>query len=96
VHNPTVIAAVIAAVASIVTALLGLWQRRHLADVRAEVKNSHTTNLREDIDRLIEGVDSLMEGQRRHDAEIAGIRADLRIERRERLALARRVGPVER
>lgn len=62
-----------------------------VAEVKAQVQNSHDTNLRDDIDRVLDGIAALVEGQRRHDAEIAGLRTDLRIERQERLALADRI-----
>ncbi|MBK7822810.1 MAG: hypothetical protein IPJ61_17540 [Tessaracoccus sp.] len=51
---------------------------------REQLENSHPTNLRDDLDRvegkldaLGDGVDRVEQGQRRHDAEIAGIRATL-------------------
>ena len=51
---------------------------------RDQLKNTHDTNLRVDLDRyeskldaLGDGVDDLKAGQRRHDAEIAEIRKTL-------------------
>jgi hypothetical protein len=95
----TIIAATIAA-APAYGATLGLTarQRRHTAATLAQVQNSHTTNLRDDLDTVIVKIDSvaaaadiLIKGQSRHDAEIAGLRDDMRVERRERLALADRL-----
>lgn len=63
-------------------------QNRRLTQIQHQVQNSHETNLREDLDKVIEGIDTLVEGQRRHDGEISGIRDDLRVERQERLAMA--------
>lgn len=43
---------------------------KSLTEVRAQVKNAHTSNLRDDVDRAIAGIESLA-----HD--IRGIRSDL-------------------
>lgn len=89
--EPSIAVAAIAAAASIATATLGLVQHRRLGVVKAEVKNSHPTNLREDVDQVLSKLDSVIDGQRRHDSEIAGLRTDLRVERQERLVLADRI-----
>lgn len=71
------------------------------AEAREQVKNSHKTNLRDDMDalhadvrealrRLTEQSDDL----RRHGSEISGIRRDFQIEREERLAVSRRVDHI--
>lgn len=92
--DPTIIVAVIAAAASMATAYMARAQRRDVALVRTQVQNSHTTNLREDIDRVLDGLERVHTGQSRHDAEIAGIRRDIRDERRERMALAERIAHI--
>ncbi|MFY1620031.1 DUF2746 domain-containing protein [Micromonospora sp. WMMD736] len=61
-------------------------QGRHLNQIRDQVANSHETNLRDDVDRVLEGVETLVQGQRQHSREIAGLREDLRVERMERAA----------
>lgn len=89
--DATVIVALIGAVAGLITTGLQIWQRKRIGEVHAEVKNSHTTNLRDDMDLMHHKLDYLITGQRRHDDEISGLRDDLRQERKERLALAARV-----
>ena len=63
-----IIIAVITSVTSIIVAKLSNQTRR-------EVKNDHSTNLREDLDRIRDGVDdvrsSLTQVIKRHDAEFA-------------------------
>jgi len=58
-------------------------------EVRDQVSNGHQTNLRDDIDRIIDGQEKLLKGQAEHTAQIADLQADLSWERRERLDLAR-------
>lgn len=64
--------------------------RRHsqtaadIAITREQVQNSHTTNLREDIDELHADV-------RRVLTELTEVRKDLQVERQERLALSDRL-----
>lgn len=94
--DPTVQTAIVGAVAAIAVAAFGAYgnkrlnqQDQKLKAVHHQVANSHETNLRDDLDRVIDGIETLVEGQRRHDEEIAGLRDDFRIERQERLALAR-------
>ncbi|MFY1688187.1 DUF2746 domain-containing protein [Plantactinospora sp. WMMB782] len=100
--DPAVQVALVAAVATVgaaaIAAIPGLLQRRQLREVKEQVANNHSTNLRDDVDRVIDGLNNataalaqVLENQRRHDAEIAGVRQDLRIEREERLTLARRI-----
>ena len=63
-----IIIAVITSVTSIIVAKVSNQTRR-------EVKNDHSTNLREDLDRIRDGVDdvrsSLTQVIKRHDAEFA-------------------------
>jgi hypothetical protein len=108
--DSTVIAALITSAPAAATAVLALHVRKGNAEnrranevVRAQVANSHTTNLRDDLDKVITGLETVLtnqaqqasalavvqENQRRTDAEIGGLRADMRVEREERLALAR-------
>jgi hypothetical protein len=89
--DSTIAAAIIAAASGIATTALTVRQHREVVMVRAQVKNSHTTNLREDVDKVLDKLDAVIDGQTRHDSEIAGLRADMRVERQERLALAARV-----
>lgn len=58
---------------------------------REQVLNSHTTNLRDDIDRVLGGIEQLHENQRQHGYELGHLRRDLQQERRERMALSERV-----
>lgn len=79
--DPTIVVAVIGAVAAIITTYLQFRQRRRVEEVHEQVKNTHTTNLREDID---EGFSHLRR-------EIAGLRRDLRAERQARIKLQEQV-----
>ena len=88
----TAFAATVAAVASVVVALINRKQSRALAEVKHQVKNSHGTNLRDDLDKVIGGLGEVkddlavvIKNQGRHDSEIAGIREEQRIHRMEHL-----------
>lgn len=70
----------------------------HAKQAKEQVANSHSTNLRDDMDRLHDDVRLILSrldehgsDLKRHGSEIGGIRTDLRIERQERMALAQRV-----
>lgn len=96
--DPTVQVAIIGAVSSVVTLIVGWLLNRHLktsvehaSAAREQVQNSHTTNLRDDIDRVLAGIAALELGQRRHDKEFEGIRQDMAHERSERQDVSRRV-----
>lgn len=72
--------------------------RDHAHTVVNEVSNDHRTNLRDDVDRVLDGLRRVLDGQARHDtalrqhgAEIGGLRRELGQERVERLAVAERV-----
>jgi hypothetical protein len=63
-----------------------------------QVKNNHSSNLRDDVDDLLDGLAAVLRGQDRHDSmfrrqssDIRRISSELRAERREREALAERV-----
>jgi hypothetical protein len=65
--------------------------REDTAEARTQVSNTHPTNLRDDVDRILTGQAQLLEGQDRHTEEIGTLRAELLHERRERLAVADRL-----
>ncbi|WP_327292434.1 DUF2746 domain-containing protein [Streptomyces sp. NBC_01198] len=109
--NPDVQVSIITAGGVVGTAALGLLAemlrrntaalaevREHTQEARDQVANTHTTNLRDDLDRVIDGLDRVLEGQARHDEalnqhgrDIGGLREEVAHERRERLALAERL-----
>lgn len=61
---------------------------RQLGEVHEQVKNTHTTNMREDIDLLLELMRSMQ-------ADITGLRHDGQQERQERVDLGARVTVIE-
>ncbi|MFJ9827696.1 DUF2746 domain-containing protein [Streptomyces sp. NPDC101160] len=65
--------------------------REHAQEAREQVSNDHTTNLRDDLDRVIAGLDQVLAGQARHSRDIRDLRADLAHERIERLAVSERL-----
>lgn len=78
--------------------LLGEALRRHVKRmresteaVRYQVQNSHETNLREDLDLVIGGLDEIRELARAHGADLRQLRDDLNQERKERYAIELRV-----
>lgn len=102
--DPTVQVALITTLGTFLVAILGLAAealRRHakaLDEVRQntreakeQVVNSHSTNLRDDIDDLRKAIEHSIGLQHQHGKEIAGLRADLRLERQERLEVSRRL-----
>ncbi|MEU0739267.1 DUF2746 domain-containing protein [Streptomyces sp. NPDC006134] len=94
---PTTVAALISAAGAVAVALVGavaeLLRRQHrvMGEVREQVSNTHQTNLRDDLDRVIAGLDRVLAGQTEHSRDIAALRADLSHERVERLAVAERL-----
>ena len=86
---------VLAAIVTGVLTLLGLIfekQRRAHAELakgveatRYQVQNDHDTNLREDLDRVIEGLDDIKTILHEHGRAIGGIRDDIRLEREQRM-----------
>jgi hypothetical protein len=73
----------------------------HAREAKEQVKNSHSTNLRDDMDRMHDDVREALrlivehgESLKRHGSEIGGLRADIRQERQERLHLSQRVDTV--
>lgn len=102
--DPTVQVALVTAGGTVVVTVLGifaeLFRRQHVAlnkvgeDVqvaREHVANTHDTNLRDDIDRLMDGLDQVIKNQERHGRELGLLREDIAHERRERLAVASRL-----
>lgn len=72
--------------------------REDAAATRFHVQNDHTTNLREDLDRVIVGVDHLVAESAvmkatlaSHSVSLGSIRDDARLERQERILLGQRV-----
>ncbi|MEU9795074.1 DUF2746 domain-containing protein [Streptomyces sparsogenes] len=65
--------------------------REHAQEARDQVANTHTTNLRDDLDAVAERIDRVLALQEQHSADIAALRTDIAHERRERLAVAERL-----
>lgn len=65
--------------------------RQDSAAAREQVQNSHTTNLRDDLDLLHDDVKSVLEMVRAHGYELGHLRRDVQQEQRERLAVAERL-----
>lgn len=61
--DPTVQSAIVAAIAGVVVAATAAFanrgNHRRIDEVHEQVKNTHSTNLREDIDRMVSGLDRL-------------------------------------
>lgn len=58
---------------------------------RDHVANTHSTNLRDDIDSLMHRIDQVIDAQETHGRELTALREDIAHERRERLAVAERL-----
>ncbi|WMI33348.1 hypothetical protein SEA_PROVOLONE_27 [Streptomyces phage Provolone] len=102
--EPTVQVALVTTGGTILVTLIGvvveMLRRNHkaLSEVqenvtiaRDQVANSHSTNLRDDMDRLHDDVREVLDVLRQHGSEIGGLRADLRQERAERMEVSRRL-----
>ena len=83
-----IIAALVVIGPIVTTLLVARMQRpvqRQIAEVRNQVQNSHSANLRDDLDEkfalVLSGQNRLEEGQRRHDAELSEVRKDNRLTR---------------
>lgn len=72
--------------ASLVGGLLEMLRRHHkrLGQVQEQVQNSHTTNLRDDMDALHDDVRTILGLSTQNTKDIGALREDLRTERRER------------
>ncbi|WJN62724.1 tail needle protein [Streptomyces phage phiScoe15] len=102
--EPTVQVALVTTGGTVFVTLIGvvveMLRRNHkaLSEVqenaqiaRDQVANSHSTNLRDDMDRLHDDVREVLDVLRQHGKEIGGLREDLRQERIERLAVSDRL-----
>ncbi|MEU9057826.1 DUF2746 domain-containing protein [Streptomyces sp. NPDC048430] len=109
--EPTVQVAAVTAGGTVLVTLIGIGAeflrrqtrainevREHTQEARDQVANTHSTNLRDDLDSVMFRIDRVLAGQERHDTalrqqgtEIAGLRSDIAHERRERLAVAERL-----
>lgn len=97
-NDPTVLTAIVTGIFSLIGVVVVEMfrrQRRVLHEVRSQVKNSHSTNLRDDLDELRDGLGRVLASSERQEHSLNGIRTDLRVEREERLALAGRVQALE-
>lgn len=65
--------------------------REHTQEARDQVANTHSTNLRDDLDAVAYRLDRVLALQERHSEDIAAVRSDIAHERRERLAVAERL-----
>ncbi|MFC4089363.1 DUF2746 domain-containing protein [Micromonospora sp. GCM10011541] len=88
--EPTVQVAIVGGVFGVLAELLRR-QHKRLGEVKEHVANSHTTNLRDDIDKVLAGLGQVIETQRQHGKEISGIREEIRHERVERMDVERRL-----
>lgn len=70
-------------------------QKRAMKEVKHQVSNSHKTNLRDDLDRAIHGIERVLTVLDQHGQQIADLRTDLAWERRERMDLAHRVTGIQ-
>ncbi|GGU41408.1 hypothetical protein GCM10010211_00470 [Streptomyces albospinus] len=102
--EPSVQVALVSAGGAVVAALVGVLVelvrrqgtalaevREHAQEAREQVSNDHSTNLRDDVDRVIRGLDRVLDGQAQHSRDIAALRTDLAHERTERLVVAERL-----
>ncbi|MFE9254027.1 DUF2746 domain-containing protein [Streptomyces sp. NPDC006879] len=109
--EPTVQVSLITAGGTVLVTLLGIAAeflrrqtralnevREHTQEARDQVSNTHSTNLRDDLDSVMYRIDRVLAGQERHDEalraqaeDIAGLRSDIAHERRERLAVSERL-----
>lgn len=102
--EPSVQVAVVSAGGAITVALVGVLVelvrrqgtalaevREHTQEAREQVSNDHATNLRDDLDRVIHGLDRVLDGQAQHTRDISTLRSELAHERAERLAVAERL-----
>ncbi|MFE4635049.1 DUF2746 domain-containing protein [Streptomyces sp. NPDC056773] len=101
---PIAQAALISAAGALLVALVGVLVelvrrqgaalaevRDHAQEAREQVSNDHTTNLRDDVDRVIRGLDRVLDGQEHHAEELSSLRREIAHERVERLAVAERL-----
>ncbi|MFJ9158678.1 DUF2746 domain-containing protein [Streptomyces griseoviridis] len=95
--DPSVQVALVSAGGAVTAALVGVLvelvrrQGRVMGEVREHVANTHQTNLRDDLDRVVDGMSRVLEGQADHAEELAHLRREMAHERVERLAVAERL-----
>ncbi|AFU62004.1 hypothetical protein phiHau3_27 [Streptomyces phage phiHau3] len=102
--EPTVQVSLITAGGTVLVTLLGIgaeFMRRqakainevaeHAAEARDQVANTHSTNLRDDLDAVAYRIDRVLQLQEQHSQDIAALRQDIAHERRERLAVSERL-----
>lgn len=109
--EPSVQVSLVTAGGTVGVALLGIaaeFMRRqakaitevagHAQEARDQVANTHSTNLRDDLDSVMYRLDRVLDGQARHEEslreqgrEISELRSDIAHERTERLAVAKRL-----
>lgn len=63
----------------------------HALEARDQVANTHSTNLRDDLDAVMFRIDRVIDGQGRHETALNNLRDEIAHERRERLAVAERL-----
>jgi hypothetical protein len=102
--DPSVQAAIVTGGVTLLVALVSIAgemvrrQGKVLHHVKEQVANSHTTNLRDDLDRVIGGLERVLENQDMHDGllkahgyELGYLRKDMQQERRERQVVEERL-----
>ena len=102
--DPTVQVALVGAGGTVVVALVGAVvellrrqagalseMRDNVQVARDHVANTHSTNLRDDLDAVAYRIDRVLSLQERHGEEIAALRSDIAHERRERLTVVARL-----
>lgn len=92
---------ILGSITTIAVAYLGNEQRKtrkHTKEaaetgavVKAQVQNSHETNLRDDIDKPRDGIEFLIAGQATHTTQLSQVALDLGLERRERIIATERL-----
>lgn len=70
-------------------------QRKMLHGIQEQVSNSHKSNLRDDLDKALKGIDKLLHGQQQHTDEISTLRVDVAWLRRETYDLDRRIDKID-
>ncbi|WKU46734.1 DUF2746 domain-containing protein [Streptomyces sp. VNUA116] len=102
--DPSVQVALVSAGGAVTAALVGVLVelvrrqgaalaevRDHAQEARHQVANTHTTNLRDDVDRVLNDLGRVLAGQEHHTEELAELRREIAHERVERLAVAERL-----
>lgn len=89
--------ALIGAVVSVIGILVEVIRRKvneaasHASEAKEQVKNSHTTNLRDDLDKMHEDIKNVLELSRANADAVRDLGKDMRVEREERMALSHRL-----